>query len=178
MILQGGATLPCDQVFTSKGEATSIGQELAPGSNGGTDLASGSNGGTDLASGSNGGTSLATGHVKGEEPTEESLRKKAKREEPSGHAESLGEWATSHLTPASAEVGQTGDGVEASMETDLTEESGCAAFARKVASWLDGLSEVAKSSSRSTPALLAEKFPLTEEIGAKILEVVPLGSNH
>ena len=62
------------------------------------------------------------------------------------------------------------------METDLTEESRVAAFARKAASWLDGLNEVAKSSSRSTPALFAEKFPLTEETRAKILEVVPWGS--
>ena len=167
MVLKGGGILPRDQVFASREEVTSIGEELALGSNGGTDLAPG---------GSNGGTSLAIGHVKGEEPTEESLRKKAKTGEPSGHAEVLGEWTTSHLTPASTEVGQPGGGVEASVETDLMEECGCPAFARKVASWLDGLNEVAKSSSRSTPALLAEKFPLTEETRAKMLEVVPWDS--
>ena len=72
-VLRDGALLPCDQVLASKEEATSIGKELA----------SGSNGGTELAPGSNGGTLLATGHVEEEQPTEESLLKKAKREEPS-----------------------------------------------------------------------------------------------
>ena len=85
--------------------------------------------------------------------------------------------------PASAEVGQTGDGVEhgrplASMETDLAEESRVAAFARKAASWLDGLNEVAKSSSQSTPALFAERLPLTEGTRAKMLEIVPWDSDH
>ena len=64
------------------------------------------------------------------------------------------------------------------METDLTEESRVAAFARKAASWLDGLNEVAKSSSQSTPALFAERFPLTEGTRAKMLEIVPWDSDH
>ena len=108
---------------------------------------------------------LAIGNVEEEQPTEESLLKKAKREEPSveSYAE---EGGVEHGRPL------------ASMETDLTEESRFVAFVRKAASWLDGLNEVAKSSSQSTPALFAERFPLTEGTRAKMLDIAPWDSDH
>ena len=76
------------------------------------------------------------------------------------------------MPPASVEPGLS----DGAMTED--EDAHFVVFAQKAATWLDGLNTEAKSSGRSLPALLTERFPLNAATRTSMLEAVPWDSKH